>query len=74
VPGEEHADAGTARRLEHPANSLGDLRAVGELADDPNLHVVDDQRNAFGMARVGRRVGDAELAVVLHWGSPSLSG
>jgi hypothetical protein len=66
VPSEEHAD-GTARPLKHAADPLDDLRAVGELADDPNLHVVDDQRHAFGIAGVRQGVGDAELAVVLHW-------
>jgi hypothetical protein len=66
VPGEEHADAGAARRLEHPADPLGDLRAVGQLADEPNLHVVDDHRHAFGIAGLGQRVRDAERAVVLH--------
>ena len=69
VPGEEDPDAGPAGRLEHPPHALGHLRAVGELADDADLHVVDDQRDAIRVADVGEGVGNQKVAAVLHGAS-----
>jgi hypothetical protein len=66
VPGEEDPDAGATGRIQHAGNALCHLRAVGELADDTDLHVIDEQRHALRVACIRQRVGDPEVAMVLH--------
>ena len=66
MPGKEDPDPGSTGRLEHPRDPFGDLPAIGELADDADLHVVDDQSDAIGVADVRQRVGDRKVAMVLH--------
>jgi hypothetical protein len=55
VPAEEDPDPGSAGRLKHPSHSLGYLWAVGELAHDADLHVIDDQGEAIRVADVRER-------------------
>jgi hypothetical protein len=66
----EDPDSGPAGGIEHPPHPVGHLRAVGELADDTDLHVKDDEGDAIRVTDVGQAVGDRKVAVVLH-GAPS---
>ena len=50
----------------HPSVTCG---AVGKLADDADLHVIDDQSDAIRVADVRQGVGDRRLPAVLH-GAP----
>jgi hypothetical protein len=43
VSGEKHPYASAAGGVEDGNDRCGDLWRVGDLADDPDLHVVDDQ-------------------------------
>ena len=49
-----------------PARPVRLPPAIGELADDADLHVVDDQGEAIRIADVQEPVGDLKVAVVLH--------
>jgi hypothetical protein len=70
VPGVEDPDPGPACRVEHANHPFGYLRAVGELADDADLHVIDDQGHAIRVAGVREAVGDRMVTVVLQHGAP----
>jgi len=57
VPGEKDPDSGPASRLENPPHPPGHLPAVGELADDADLHVIDDQGHATASQASARLSG-----------------
>jgi hypothetical protein len=58
VAHEEDAQAGGARQLQHFQNPRQHLVAMWQLAQDPDLHVIDDQRGRIGMHRFGKGPGD----------------
>jgi hypothetical protein len=45
---------------------FGTLQAIADLADDPNLHVVDHQRERLGPERVRQRLRDVEAVEAIH--------
>jgi hypothetical protein len=76
VAGEEDTDPRAAGGIEDLDHAGSDLRAVGDLTDDPDLHVVNDQGHALRIADVLEAVGDVKLAVLLHVApfEPALTG
>jgi hypothetical protein len=74
VPGEEHADAAFARDAERLDDLVDNRRAVRDLTEDADLHVVYDQGEPARIARVFERAWNIEAERVLHDSSISLSG
>src|SRR5438105_5030323 len=52
--------------MEHSLNPRGDGGSVGELRNDPRLHVLDEQCQSARVDKVIERLGDVESACVLH--------
>ena len=67
VMAQEHRPhAPLARRVEHPQDVGQHAIAVGDLAQDPHLHVVDDKRQRRRFQRVVERFGDVEVVEAVH--------
>jgi len=60
VPEKEHPHAGRSGGLEHAKDARRDLRSVLDLVQDPDLHVVDEERHPLGIADFFERTGDVE--------------
>jgi hypothetical protein len=46
------------RDLQHFAHARDHALAVVNLAEDPLLHVVDDERESIGPTHIAERIGD----------------
>ena len=66
VPGEEDSQSGPSGQVEHLCDAGDDVRPVGKLADDADLHVIDDQREGLAGRRFAERAGDGQAVDVLH--------
>ena len=63
VPGEEHPHPGVPGGREGPLHPLHDPCAVGDLPDDADLHVVDQERHPLGVDRLLERAGIGKLGM-----------
>jgi hypothetical protein len=66
VAQEHRPHAPLARGGEHAQDIGQHALAVGDLAQDPHLHVVDDQRQRGRLQRVVERFGDVEVVEAIH--------
>jgi hypothetical protein len=56
--------------MEHLPYPGEDPLAVGDLLQDPDLHVIDDKRQLLGAAYLFERLGDLETVESIHQRSP----
>src|SRR5580765_4977747 len=56
--------------IDHLADSRGDLGSVDDLAEHPNLHVVDQQRHPARVAGLPESARDAQPECAFHVGPP----
>jgi hypothetical protein len=66
VAEEEDPNARVSRRLEHAPNVLDDPVALGNLLQDADLHVVDEQCGAARITRLFERLRDLHPERSLH--------
>jgi len=69
-PGKENANSGLTCALENLENFAGDLRAILDLVDDPDLHVIYNQRQPRRMTNIFQRLRNIQSECPLHDESP----
>ncbi len=67
-PGKENANSGLTCALENLENFAGDLRAILDLVDDPDLHVIYNQRQPRRMTNIFQRLRNIQSECPLHDG------
>src|SRR5438270_3875733 len=66
MPREERAYPHLADDLEHITHAGDDLLSLGDLAQNPFLHVVDDERKPIRPADIRERARHLQLAQPIH--------
>ena len=72
MAGVEHPHPGAPSGVEHPGHVRGQGRGIGDLAEDPDLHVVDEERHPRRVTRLLEGLGDAQPMGPLHAAPPSV--
>src|SRR5262245_55942321 len=66
VPHEEHAQTRGAGRIEELLDPRNKLLPLLYLANDPGLHVIDQQGSASGAARLGKTLRNLQAVCAFH--------
>jgi ABC-type spermidine/putrescine transport system permease subunit II len=74
VPGEDHPHPGPPGGLDHLDDPCHERAGVGDVAHDPHLHVVHQQRHPPRVADLLEGLGDLQSMGALHGSSPPVSG
>jgi hypothetical protein len=66
MSGEDHPHASLAGGVDHAHNPSDERVGIGHVADDPDLHVVDQQGHPLGVADLLEGLGDLQSIGALH--------